>query len=183
MQQREKNGRFKKHETKDGVAYRDTVLFPVEINLDLVALEKTLIIAPHQLRGFQIPDLGYVYAGPYLEKPSFIRGIKLAPEIKAEAQAVADIKDFGVPKVDDMIRLLLWAIKIMREDSVVYVGCMMGQGRTGTFLACLVKCFDIIDPIGYVRGKYNPHACETAQQEQFVADFPIDVVKFLLKSI
>lgn len=182
-QARHKNGRFMKRVGNDGIPYSDTVLLPIEINLDTVTWKKDLFIEQSRLMGFKIDGLGYVYGGPYKAKPPFMRGIKLAPEIEADAQAVADIKDFSVPSVDDMIRLLLWAIKIMREDGVVYVGCMMGQGRTGTFLACLVKCFDIDMPLKFVRETYNPHACETPQQEEFVRDFPVDIVKFLLKNI
>jgi len=81
-----------------------------------------------------------VMGGPYRDRPKGIRGVKLAKEINAAADVVLDIPDFGVPRMDALNDPLYKALRILEEDGVIYVGCMGGIGRTGMFMALLIKC-------------------------------------------
>lgn len=80
-----------------------------------------------------------VMGGPYRDKPSNVRGVKLAQEINAFADVVLDVPDFGVPTLEALNQPIYKALEILEEDGVIYVGCMGGIGRTGMFMALLVK--------------------------------------------
>ena len=54
----------------------------------------------------------------------------------------------------------------------VEVACAGGRGRTGTVLACLVAIDDPgVDPVAYVRRRYDRKAVETPGQRRYVAAF------------
>jgi len=169
---RGKKGRFQKE---------DSDVLDISFSIESLASKSRVPVTQSILRGVQVGNLGVVYGGPYSQKPKFLKGIKLAPEAKGEAKVSASIEDFSVPSNKEMRRLLLWAIKIMSDDGAVYVGCMMGQGRTGTFIACLLKCMGIENPVDNCRAIYNSKAVETTGQEKFVEDFPAEEISLILK--
>lgn len=86
-----------------------------------------------------------VMGGPYRDRPHEIRGVKLAQEIESTADVVLDIPDFGVPTNHQVDKALYQALKILCEDGVIYLGCMGGIGRTGMFMAILIKTIGIMN--------------------------------------
>jgi len=86
-----------------------------------------------------------VMGGPYRDRPHEIRGVKLAQEIESTADVVLDIPDFGVPTNHQVDGALFQALKILTEDGVIYLGCMGGIGRTGMFMAILIKTIGIMN--------------------------------------
>jgi len=122
-----------------------------------------------------------IMAGPYSEKPKDSPGIKLAAEMKAPYMVDCPIKDFGIPNSKMIESALLSTIVLMKGGLIPFVGCGWGRGRTGLFLALLIKVahqstrhwweFRKVDYVGMTRRKYRPEAVETKQQEQFVRDF------------
>lgn len=86
-----------------------------------------------------------VMGGRYREKPEGIKGVKLAEEIDAPADVVLDIPDFGVPTFKQVDNAIYRALQILLEDGVIYIGCMGGIGRTGMFMAMLIKTIGIMN--------------------------------------
>jgi hypothetical protein len=86
-----------------------------------------------------------VMGGPYLDKPTNIRGVKLAQEIDAPADVLLDVPDFGVPSLNALNVPIGKALDILEEDGVIYVGCMGGIGRTGMFIALLMKTIGVCE--------------------------------------
>ena len=109
------------------------------------------------------------YAGSFKNFPGKgYYGIKLAPEVNVPAHLVVKIPDFGLPRELDTysaLRVLLYQAALGRK---VYIGCMGGYGRTGTFLALLYRLLGVKDSIEFVREIYDSHAVETEAQEHFV---------------
>ena len=113
-----------------------------------------------------------IYAGPYRDKPSGLFGVKLAQEIPAPCDLSIPIRDFGIPSDDKIVRdVLRQVLNRLARREPVYVGCMGGLGRTGTFLALLVKTLGTTRPVEYVRSRYNTRAVETKAQEDYIAKF------------
>ncbi len=139
-----------------------------------------------------------VMGGPYREKPEGIKGVKLAQEINSPADVVLDIPDFGVPTNHQVDKAVYQALKILCEDGVIYLGCAGGIGRTGMFMAILMKTIAILNirveektlwykiknflgyaaspylgmrnfPIEFVRDEYLSTAVETDEQYSFVS--------------
>jgi len=138
-----------------------------------------------------------VMGGRYREKPDSIKGVKLAPEIDAPADVILDIPDFSVPTLNSGDNAIYQALKILCEDGAIYIGCMGGIGRTGMFMAMLIRTIGILNleaeqktwwykikqffgadpspylqmvnyPVEFVRDEYMSLAIETSEQEKFV---------------
>jgi hypothetical protein len=60
-----------------------------------------------------------------------------------------------------------------RAGERVEVGCLGGQGRTGTVLACMAVLAGVSpsDAVAWVRRNYSPGAVETPEQEAWVLWF------------
>lgn len=86
-----------------------------------------------------------VMGGPYRDKPKGIKGVKLAQEIDAPADVVLDVPDFGVPSLRALNVPIGKALDILEEDGVIYVGCFGGIGRTGMFMALLMKTIGVVE--------------------------------------
>lgn len=110
--------------------------------------------------------------------------VKLAPEVKGECEVLLPIRDFSIPNEDQAYNAVHTVLMELMEGSSLYVGCMGGFGRTGLFLALLVKAaqeYEILygrnadwaheDPVEFVRSRYVKRAVETVEQEDFVAAF------------
>lgn len=207
-QPRDKQGRFMSKNgkvnigTKEKPLYQDECAIPVKdydvddvvgtypdlnINMAFEDVEdnpfdnKLTTARPVELKGIHLQNYGIVYAGPYALRPKDLRGIKLAPEVPGDYDHLMCIKDFGIPSVKEMDLAILTGLKYFQESGNFYVGCMMGQGRTGTFLACFLKVFGYQKPIQEVRQLYNPKAVETQAQEDFVDDYPIEKFEYLVR--
>jgi hypothetical protein len=132
-----------------------------------------------------------VYGGPYRQVPELFWGVKMAEEIDHPHMVAVDTKDFDVPKVSDLKAGIVKALMAMINEEDVYAGCMGGIGRTGIFLAALAKVQIEYrrskhragrgeDPVLYVRKHFIPHAVETKQQEEYIANLDVsDIVEWL----
>lgn len=114
-----------------------------------------------------------VTGGPFMECPSTMKGVKMAKEIKQECAVDIPTQDFQVPDRAVLYRGLHKALELVLAGEPVYVGCMGGKGRTGLFLAVLVKAFGVKKPVEFVRANYYAHAVETQEQYLFVKKFRI----------
>lgn len=118
-----------------------------------------------------------VLAGPFRDKPKRhhgkpVFGVCLTERPQAGTDLHFPIRDFSVPDMRETQKLVDQIVHKMMRRQPVYVGCMMGQGRTGTILACVAKAFKAPgDPTLFVRANYNRHAVETPQQRAFVDNF------------
>jgi hypothetical protein len=112
-----------------------------------------------------------ITGGPYRRRPVNYRGVKLAVEIGAPCDVSIPIRDYDVPTIESLNSGIYDAVAMLGRGEALYAGCMGGIGRTGLFLACLVKCFGVKDPVEYVREHYYGHAVETELQYKFVRDF------------
>lgn len=138
--------------------------------------------------------------GPYRDKPddSNYFGIKVAREIDRPYSVKIDIEDFCIPTRPGEVELaIVSALVAARMGSVPYVGCMGGMGRTGTILGIMVKALTrasrsrilgvqfgkVPDPVDYVREHYNPHACETGQQQKYVRGFDTGWIEEVLLTL
>jgi hypothetical protein len=130
-----------------------------------------------------------VAGGPYLKKPPGWAGVKMAQEIQAYAEINVPVKDFGTPDPEAFKLALYRAYALLIGRTNLYVGCMGGIGRTGTFLAGMAKVMSEFrrishrpgfDPVLYVREHYLSHAVETKAQEKFIRDLDVvDVARWL----
>lgn len=132
----------------------------------------------------QLPFRARVFGGPFVNfdvEERRLVGVKMAAEIDHPHNISIPTQDFSVPEPDIMLEGMIKAIRAMREGNDLYVGCMGGVGRTGLFMAILVKaCLvnageygDPIAPILHVRSYYNPHAVETVGQREYVQNFDV----------
>jgi hypothetical protein len=114
-----------------------------------------------------------VYGGPYRKKPEGVLGVKMAKEIALPCAVSIPSADFGVPTDEDLEKGLYDVLKHLGDGDLLYVGCAGGIGRTGTFLAILLKAWGFDEPVKTLRSKYLSHAVETIQQEKLVEQFVI----------
>ncbi len=125
-----------------------------------------------------------VYGGPYKMIPpdqSYDMGVCLLEHeppaqtwrgMKPCNQLHMPIRDFSVPKVEQVEETLLKIAYAIGRGRKVYIGCMGGRGRTGLFMACLLKAAGVKDdPVGQARLRYSSHAVETKEQEAWVRDW------------
>lgn len=129
-----------------------------------------------------------IHGGPYARRPKGMPGIKMAQELPYQCDVDIPTADFSVPNKRVLTRGMAQAISLMRNHPEVYVGCMGGVGRTGLFMAMMHRLELMIkgasdrtqtgvQAIMYVRKNYNPHAVETAQQEAYVMQFDLKLLK------
>jgi len=118
-----------------------------------------------------------IAGGPYGQFQDYRVGVCLAPEVIRSTGLHSDVlvqwPDFGIPDEYEVKQALVQTCMHLKHRSPVYVGCMGGIGRTGTFLALLCKMGGEMFPVYYVRKHYLSHAVETDQQIQFISDFDV----------
>jgi len=114
-----------------------------------------------------------VTGGPFHECPPNMQGVKMAKEIKQACAVDIPTADFQTPDRLVLYRGLHKALDLVLAGEPLYVGCMGGKGRTGLFLAVLVKAFGVKKPVEFVRANYYAHAVETDEQMAFVRKFTI----------
>lgn len=146
---------------------------------------RNLAPGPRPMKLSAFGRAGTVIGGPYRDKrPKFSGhfGIKLAPEVSDVAHVELAIPDFGVASDTKAYRRAAEdAVVRVLTGEPVYVGCMMGQGRTGTFLAVMAKLAGEAEPVAYVRNRYNGKAVETRPQEAFVDSMPVFVSRVRIR--
>lgn len=128
-----------------------------------------------------LPPVTVTFAGgSYRDAPALGDdwvAISMAEELVPRPERPGDLHvrcaDFRVPDVKDMdraVRLALWHAVV--EGRPIFVGCMGGTGRTGTFLGCVCGLlWPDEDPVDKVREVYKRTACETSGQRSFVRRF------------
>jgi hypothetical protein len=107
-----------------------------------------------------------------------IFGVRLEEKISNPYAVSFPWPDFGVPAVEDFEHAMYQVMIQARFHRNLYVGCMGGIGRTGTFLACLHKTAvqmhsgasvgNSMDHVAHIRSCYLGHAIETKPQEEFI---------------
>ena len=122
---------------------------------------------------------GQLVAGSFANRRfNYDLSICLAPgQMPTQAgDVLIEWPDFGVPdaNVEKEVRAAMKKVLtgLLRGDRM-YVGCMGGIGRTGTFLALLVKVLGSGFPVEYVRSEYLYFAVETAAQEAYIENFNV----------
>jgi len=128
--------------------------------------------------------------GPWDDKPQRWFGVCLLPVLPVIGHdGLPDVRlpieDFGTPANPREVReALKKAIAAALDGKLVYVGCMGGLGRTGLFLALLVKALDAytgnlggIGFVAYVRSVYDRRAVETFEQAAYVAEFDVASIR------
>jgi len=113
-----------------------------------------------------------VHAGPFQHAPFHMVGVKLAPEVEGPATFELPIRDFSIPTCKPVVdEVLVHVLTTMSHNFPVYVGCRGGLGRTGLFLALMVKTMGEQNPVQYVRRNYHERAVETSLQERYVGAY------------
>jgi hypothetical protein len=94
-------------------------------------------------------------------------------EMRAANAWLADVQlptaDFGLPEPAALREALARTLAAWREqpERPVFIGCRAGIGRTGLFMACLIREAGFAgDALAEVRARYHPHAAETPEQER-----------------
>jgi hypothetical protein len=89
-----------------------------------------------------------------------------------DADLLLDVPDFGIPPAALLEKALVTTVDFMlhRPDVPVFVGCRGGIGRTGMFMAALVRSVgvDTLHPVEWVRSHYLRGAVETSAQRGLV---------------
>lgn len=86
-----------------------------------------------------------------------------------------EVLDYHTPqRVEHVEEAIVESYRAALNGRDVYVHCLGGIGRTGLFLACMAKVAGVEHPVVFTRITYHPHACETEEQEKWVAEFPIE---------
>ncbi len=148
---------------------------------------------------------GVVFGGRFEECPQDMRkaSVKMAAEIKSHCAVNCPTKDFSTPNVHEFRLALLKGALLLKQHGYLYVGCMGGQGRTGIYMAGLVKMMECDDhapvwncrvtmngdptvipsSVLYVREHYLSHAVETREQEAFIATLEVEDLVTALRGL
>lgn len=141
-----------------------------------------------------LPNLDVlVYGGPYTVVtevlPVDLHYVNMAKELgHLTSDSFVPTQDFSTPDPKDLRRALMQSIARAYQGTDIAVGCMGGIGRTGLFMAAMVKIsveagFTTENPIQYVRNNYNSHAVETHQQEKYIRDLNVSDIAKWVKTI
>lgn len=128
-------------------------------------------------------QIAYITAGPTREMPDTHQLVRCAAEIKVDPERVAfdvstgDFEPFDDKKIAANLPRIINHL-ITPGLAPLYVGCMGGTGRTGTLLAILAAQHPKMDgeaAVAYIRAIYKPHAVETFEQKNQVAEWAVNV--------
>lgn len=104
-----------------------------------------------------------------------VTGFDLPAHYRSAGLQVVDlpVPDFGVIAEESLRSGVDQAIAALQDGKNVAVHCHAGRGRTGMFLACLLRAAESIDGDEAIRRvrAVIPGAIETPQQEQVVREF------------
>jgi len=121
-----------------------------------------------------------IIGGPYYNKPdSNFVGVKMAVEVDMPCDINVPTEDFSVPDVQVLRRALIKAVVAMSKGKTLYIGCMGGIGRTGLFIAALIRIFEPYEnPVLLTRQAYLLSAVETIEQQDFIHSLPLgDIIE------
>jgi len=133
-----------------------------------------------------------LFGGPYTDFDRTTRrmlGVKMAEEIQFPYFVSIPTEDFSVPSVESMAAGALRVIEASMLGNDFYVGCRGGIGRTGVFFGVMANLMfaarvargdlspdAVPDPVHWVRETYLSYAIETKEQEEFVRNFPVELL-------
>jgi hypothetical protein len=105
----------------------------------------------------------------------FDSGMRLTPDSfpwnpGGKIEVLFYVADGAAPRnVTEFKKMVVWAAEQIRAGKKLHAGCIGGHGRTGTFLAALVRyMIGTEDAITYVRENYCHRAVESAEQVNFL---------------
>lgn len=139
--------------------------------------------------------------GPYRNRLETVPGVKLARELNLPCDIKLDIPDFDIPTMPDAEMALYKAFMLLKGTGALYAGCMGGIGRTGMFLALMMRVIWYLedlqaeieneealnpthpDVVKFIRQNYMSGAIETQRQITFINEFPaLKVARFIHES-
>lgn len=120
--------------------------------------------------------------------PATLFKVKCASEQPGFYDALVPCVDFGVPTDADMLKGVEAAIEAAFAGRPVFAGCAGGIGRTGTFLAVVLK---VLHPLpkpvakgaykALVRDVYLSHAVETPKQGALIDGIDVEQLRKRVK--
>ncbi len=104
--------------------------------------------------------------------------VKCATEQTGVYHAAIPCEDFRAFDPADLYKAVDAALDAAFRGSPIYAGCAGGIGRTGTFLAAVLKVFfPDENPVDTVRDVYLSYAVETADQRKLLASFDVSKLR------
>jgi hypothetical protein len=139
--------------------------------------------------GVKLMFFGAPFRQAHLVRASFpTYAVKAATEQRGDFDAEVPCEDFGVPTHDDMRKAVASAIEAAFAGKAVFAGCAGGIGRTGTFLAVVLKTLQAAPASGYsagwvdlVRQVYMKHAVETPAQRKLIDQIDVSSIQRRVK--
>jgi hypothetical protein len=124
-----------------------------------------------------------VQGGPFAFAPDDTYNVCMLPRVPTNVHANQHVptQDFTPPPEDLLAAALLPTIKAGLRGETIYIGCTAGIGRTGTFMAVMLKALGEAHPVSYVRAAYHGHAVETEDQRDLVDGFDVRHVEHALR--
>ena len=116
--------------------------------------------------------------------------VKCATEQSGACEIEVPCQDFGTPTHEDMLAGVEAAIDAAFAGKPVFAGCAGGIGRTGTFLAVVLKALNA-EVVGFehvplpwwekVRIVYLKFAVETKGQKDLIEDIDVSAIRRRIK--
>jgi hypothetical protein len=109
--------------------------------------------------------------------------VKCATEVPGDADDEVPCQDYSVPRELDLLNAVERAIQAAFQGRAVFAGCYGGIGRTGVFMATVLKVLmpDMMDYVGLTRNLYLRGTIETEEQMELVDEIEVDALRRKVK--
>jgi hypothetical protein len=162
---------------------------------DVVKIEGPLVAGLNGAFAVELPMSVNLYFGgapfrmagmTHLERVgSPLYRVKCATEVAGTFEEEVPAQDFGVPTHTAMRLAVTHAVEAAFQGRPVFAGCVGGIGRTGTFLAVVLKVFYPTysgEQLVYMtRAVYLGHAIETAEQKKLIDTIDVSALQRRVK--